>query len=242
MANEQGHARNLQYFQSLISFVIGYGATYAPNNPHLELSALQTLYDHCNDALHLVTDKLMEWKVAVNIRENEYEGLRKLVSRVVSAFAVSGAAPNAIEDAKSFKRKIDGKRATPKPPDDPETDNDESAGNSVSQQSYTQLVEHFEALIELLKDDGNYAPNEVELSIVSLEAKRDAMKAANNAVIDTFTPISNARIARNAMFYNNANALVPVARKVKLYVRSLYGPSSPQFRQLVPLKFNMYKK
>ncbi|QQS33334.1 MAG: hypothetical protein IPM50_01775 [Acidobacteriota bacterium] len=242
MASEAGHARNLQYFQQLISFVTGYGATYDPSVLAIQLTTLQTLYAQANTALHNVTDKLMEWKVAVNARENEFAGIRQLVSRVVNAFAVSGAAPNAIEDAKSFKRKIDGKRAKAKPADDPNTDGDESAGNSVSQRSYTQLVEHLEGLIELLKDDGNYAPNEAELSIAGLEAKVDALKNANNAVINTFTPISNARIARNAKFYNDPDSLVETARKVKLYVRSLYGPTSPQYKQLVPLKFTSYKK
>lgn len=242
MANESGHARNLQYFQSLMSFVDGYGPTYDPPVLVIQLPSLQTLYTQANTALHNVTDKLMEYKVAVNDRENEFADIRQLVSRAVSAFAVSGAAPNAIEDAKGFKRKIDGKRAKAKPADDPNTDGDESAGISVSQRSYTQLVEHLEGLIELFKDDGNYAPNETELSIAGLEAKRDALKDANTAVINAFTPISNARIARNDKFYNDPDSLVEVARKVKLYVRSVYGPSSQQYKQLVPLKFKSYRK
>ena len=37
MANESGHTKNVQNFESLISFVTGYGAGYAPTNIEITL-------------------------------------------------------------------------------------------------------------------------------------------------------------------------------------------------------------
>ena len=137
----------------------------------------------------------------VNERETAYDGIRKLVTRVVNSYAASGAKKNSVEDAKSVKRKIDGARAKALPKDEPGTIEDESKGNSVSQRSYTQVAEHFDNLIELLDNDAAYAPNEVELQTATLTAKSTSMKAANNAVTASDTPLSNARIDRNAELY-----------------------------------------
>lgn len=98
--------------------------------------------------------------------------LRKLTTRVVNSFDASGAPKNAVEDAKSLKRKIDGARATALPVDDPKTPENESKSISVSQQSYTQLVEHLDNLIELLDSTGTYTPNETELQIATLQTIR----------------------------------------------------------------------
>lgn len=39
---ETGHAKNIEHFGTMISFVQGYGAAYDPSNPAIALSALVT--------------------------------------------------------------------------------------------------------------------------------------------------------------------------------------------------------
>ncbi len=182
---ETGHARNVGHFATLIAFVDGYGVTYNPSNPAIELAALQAKLPAAQSSIDGVTTAIAPWKIKVNERETEYEGIRKLVTLVVNSFAASGAEDNAIEDAKGYQRKINGARATALPEDDPETPEDESQGNSVSQRSYVQIAEHFDNLIELLDNDAAYAPNEVDLQVATLQAKSAAMKTANEAVTDT---------------------------------------------------------
>jgi hypothetical protein len=46
------------------------------------------------------------WTVAVNDRQNVFADLRPPTTRIVNSFAASGAPKNAIDDAKSFKRKL----------------------------------------------------------------------------------------------------------------------------------------
>ena len=212
---ETGHARNVEHFGTMIVFVDGWGAAYNPSNAAIELAALQAKLAAALNAIDAVTTAVAPWKVNVNFRENKFAGISQLVTRVVNSFAASGAEDNAIEDAKGYQRKINGSRATALPEDDPETPEDESQGNSVSQRSYTQLVEHFDNLIELLDNDANYAPNETELQITQLQARSAELKDANEAVVATRVPVSNARLARNAVLYDDKEGLVELAGLVK---------------------------
>ncbi len=178
------------------------------------------------------------WKTVVNERQTAFEGIRKLTTRVVNSFAASGAAQNFINDAQTFKRKIDGARAKTLPVDDPNTPEDESKGISVSQQNYTQLVEHLDNLIAILTASGSYSPNEVELQTASLTTYSTSLKTANTAVTGAATPLSNSRITRDDALYGKDTGLVDLAALVKKYVKSLYGADSPQFQQISGLEFH----
>ena len=177
------------------------------------------------------------WTVVVNDRQNLFADLRPLMTRIVNSFAASGAPKNAVDDAKGLKRKVDGVRTKALAKDSPDTPDDESQGNSVSQRSYTQLVEHFDNLRELLDSSGTYAPNETELQLATLNTYSTALKGANTAVINATTPLSNARIARDEELYADDTGLVDLAGLVKKYVKSLFGADSPQYGQLSALDF-----
>lgn len=240
---ETGHAKNVANFGVLISYVEGYGAAYSPSNTSIALTALQTKLADAEDSLEGVLTALAPWKNAVNARETAYEGLRKLVTRVVNNFAASGVDQNAIDDAKAIKRKIDGARAKALPKDDPETPEDESQGHSVSQRSYTQTAEFFDNLIVFLGTNSTfYNPNEAALKLTALTTKLTAMKAANSDVNGAAVPLSNARIARDVQLYTEKAGLVDLAGLVKKYVKSLYGADSLQFKQISKLDFRKEKK
>lgn len=240
--SETGHAKNIEHFGTMISFVQGYGAAYDPSNAAIALSALEAKLAAASATINAVITAMAPWKTKVNDRETVYEGIRKLVTRIVNSFAASGAPQNAIDDARGFKRKIDGARAKALPKDDPETPEDESKGNSVSQRSYTQVADNFEELIAFLNDQSTfYKPNEVDLQISTLEAKLASMKAANAAVVTAATPLSNARLARNEEMYAKDTGLVDLAALVKKYVKSVYGADSPQFKQISGLEFRRVK-
>src|SRR6185369_3817583 len=109
----------------------------------------------------------------------------------------------------------------------PNTPEDESKNTvSASQQSYTQLVEHFDALLNLLSNDPLYAPAEADLKILALNTLAGNMKIANNAVIDAFTGISNKRGDRNVIMYKDETGLVALTLLVKKYVKAAFGTDS----------------
>ena len=234
---ESGHARNVERFTQLVSFVTSYGADYAPSNTKITILNLQSKITASLAGIDGVSTFRAGLTVAVNERENAFADLRRLTTRVVNSFAASGAPQNAIDDAKTLKRKLDGVRAKALPQDNPNTPDDESQGNSVSQRSYTQLTEHFDNLIELL-DTSGYAPNETELQLAALQTYSTSLKNANNSVINSTTPLSNKRITRDEVLYADGTGLVDLAALVKKYVKSLYGAESPQYQQISGLDFS----
>lgn len=240
--NETGHARNVENFQRLISFVTAFGAAYNPTNPLISLAALNAKLIAANAALDDVSAMLMPWKLAVNDREIAFAPLSKLTTRVVNSYAATGTDAKNVGDAKTFARKIQGTRAKPAVKDNPATPEDESAqSNSASQMSYTQRVESLENLIKLLAGDAKYTPNEVELQTATLDTLANDLQSKSNGVINTLTPLSNSRISRNAALYAAESGMLMQAALVKKYVKSVFGADSAQFKQVNGLKFENLK-
>ena len=240
--SETGHARNIENFQRLISFVTAYGAIYNPTNALILLVALNAKLTAANAELDNVSAMLMPFKFAVNEREIAFEPLSKLATRIVNAYAATGTDEKNVADARTFVRKIQGKRATPKVKDDPTTPADESAQSiSASQLSYTQRLGHLENLLNLLGNDALYAPNEAELQMVTLSAMATDLKVKNNNVINAATPLSNARISRNDALYAKDSGMLALAALVKKYVKSLFGAESAQVKQINELEFKVQK-
>ena len=239
--SETGHAKNVANFQDLISFCNGYGASYNPNKASITLAALGTKHTDAITALAAVNTNIPASTNAINQREIVFNPLNKLITRVLNAVAASDVSKQVIDDVKTITRKLQGKRATPKIPtiiDDPTTPADESQKSiSASQMSFDQRIQNMDKLIQLLTSLPGYKPNEPELSIAALTTLFNNMIAANTAAINAYTPLSNARIERNKILYNEITGLVTVAANVKTYIKSLFGATSPQYKQVSKLKF-----
>lgn len=234
---ETGHARNLEHFETMIAYLTGYGAAYAPSNPDLDIASLTGVRDDAANAIADVAAKLAPWKVKIADRENIYSGIRKLSTRLTNSYAATGTEDNKVDNVKTINRDIQGKRAKALPPDDPDTPEIESEGNSVSHQSYVQVAESFSKMIEQLDEDPLYNPAENELKIATLTTLLNNMQTANGAVTTATVPLSNARINRNEAMYNEDTGLCSRAALVKKYVKSLFGADSPQYQQISALEF-----
>jgi hypothetical protein len=234
---ETGHARNLEHFQQMISYVTSWGATYTPTNTEIAPPSLLIKKSAVSNAIAAVTTANAAFKAATNDRENTFSGLRKLVTRAVNFYKSKGPAQNQIDSVASLQRKINGKRAEVLQEDDPSTPENE-AGNSISasQQSYTQLVEHFQALIEILDADAAYDPAETDLQITALNTLKTSMTTANTVVMNAAVPLSTNRATRDEEMYAD-HGLVDLAQKVKNYVKAAYGTDSMQYNQIKSLKF-----
>ena len=142
--------------------------------------------------------------------------------------------------SKSFNKKIHGtanKKKTVAPSDPTNTTLPDAKTISTSQQSYDQLKEHFSKLISLLTSEASYMPNETDLQTVTLQALLASMQAANTDVSNSYVDISNSRIERNKILYAENTGLYDTAMEIKKYVKSIYGATSPQYKQVSGIKF-----
>ena len=239
--NETGHQKNVANFDALIAFATGYGASYNPSKAALAIDALKALSDQAKDAINTVSTAEPAYKNAVAAREAAFAPLSKLTTRIINALKATDAAKQVVDDAKSVARKIQGTRAKAKLTDEQKKalaeQGKEVVEISTSQMSFDNRLDNFFKLTQLLASVPEYAPNETELKVDTLNRMMDDLKAKNAAVMDATTPLSNARIARNEVLYKENTGLYDVAADVKAYVKSVFGASSPQYRQVSKIKF-----
>ena len=243
--SETGHAKNVANLDQLISFVTGYGAIYNPSKAGIKLTALQTLSTNAKNAINAVNTALPAYSNAVAAREVAFEPLKKLSTRILNALKATDTTTQVDDNATTLVRKLQGKRATPKKTEEEKTiakaEGTETKEVSSSQLSYDSQIDSFDKLIKLLASVTLYAPNEAELKVTALTAILNDLRAKNTAVISATTPLSNARISRNVILYKENTGLVDITVDTKTYIKSLYGATSPQYKQVSKLEFKAVK-
>ena len=238
--SEIGHAKNVANFQDLIEFVTAYGATYNPSKNSLKLPQLIALKASADATLADVITKNTNYNNKVNERITAFSGLKSLSTRLVNALQTTDATTETIGNAKTFNRKMQGKKASSsQTPTDPNT----PAPNTIStsQQSYDQLIQHLAGLTSILEAETSYTPNETDLQVATLQTKIADLTAKNTAVATAYASISNSRIARNETLYSSSTGFVETANEVKKYIKSVFGASSPQFAQVKGIQFKIIK-
>ena len=238
--SETGHAKNVANFQDLIEFVTGYGATYNPSKNSLKLPQLTALKESAETSLADVITKNTQYNNKVNERIMAFGGLKSLSTRLINALQATDASAQTISDAKTFNRKIQGKKASQtQVPIDPNA----PAPNTIStsQQSYDQLIQHLAGLKSVLEEEPSYTPNEKDLQVEKIAEKISDLIAKNTAVATAYTNVSNSRIDRNTTLYTDTASLVETANEVKKYIKSVFGANSPQFAQVKGIQFRVIK-
>ena len=240
---ETGHAKNVANFQDLISFCEGYGAVYNPSKESLKIPQLKSLYQNAQDKLNATKTQKTAFDTATNDRRNAFSDLKPLSTKVINAFTVSGADSLAVADIKSVNKKIQG--APAKKTNSAESNTNEKTETksiSTSQLSYDRLIDHFSGMIQVLEQNTVYSPNETELKVATLQSKLSDLQSKNTALINSYTQYSNAMIDRNQTLYNPLSGLVQTAKEAKLYIKSIFGATSPQYKQVTALDFKVIKK
>lgn len=111
------------------------------------------------------------------------------------------------------------------------------ANISTSQQSYDSLVAHFSELVNYVSLYPAYNPNEANLKVVNLNTLATSFTTANNNVKIAQTALHNSMAARTTVLYNATTGLVQIAKEVKAYVKSAFGASSPQYKEVRAVHF-----
>lgn len=239
---ETGHAKNVANFEDLISFCTAYGVNYNPSKNSISLTSLNTLYTNALATISNVTTTKNAFDNVTGIRQTAFASLKPLATKVINSLSATDALDTVIKDAKTINRKLQGS----KPSSSTSTTESTTPVNSTttistSQQSYDRLIDSFSKLIDLVNAEINYSPNETELQVITLDSKLSSLQVANTAVISKYTDYSNARIERNSSLYTSDNSLVETALDVKKYIKSVFGASSPQYKQVSGLKFSKPK-
>ena len=230
--SETGHAINVANFGLLIAEVRQMGTLYDPSNADIALAALTVKKTDSDKAMTNVINTTVPFKNAVNARDEGYEGMSKLATRVFNSLAASGALPEIVKDARGIVNKIIGRRTDKI---DPENPNEKTI--STSQMSFDNRKANFELLVALVKGEAKYNPNEEDLKIVALEAYIAGLSPLNAAVNTTLAGIESERTDRNETLYGAVDGMTDLAKKVKTYVKSVVGANSPVYKRIAAIRF-----
>jgi hypothetical protein len=255
---ESGHGKNVANFNQLITLLITFAAKYSPTNPLITIAAMQTVYNNCYNVMEQFSTDLVSYVLSVDARQDAYDLMASYATRALNMLKGSGATPRQIEDAKATVKKLrsQGKKTIAQAPvqTTPALTADElgkapDAGSelakilkhSVSQLSFDNRIIHFKDLIKLLSAIPVYNPNETDLKIASLNTYTASLQTLNNNANVTGSAVQKNRISRDELLYDPKTGLIEVAREAKNYVKGACGATSPEYKDVVKIKFHDYK-
>jgi len=243
--SETGHAKNLAKFDELVSFLNAFGTSYNPSNPSLNIRALQALSADSRKTLTTLNEQLALYGNAIAAREVNFKPLNKLITRIMNAMKAIKTTQQVDDNARTLVRKIQGIRSSAKKTEEEKkalaAEGSETKEISSSQMSFDARLENFDKLIKLLASIPEYEPNEEDLKISALTKLYAALQAKNTSVVNAAVLVSNSRLSRNNITYKPDSGLVDIAFGVKSYIKSIYGGTSPEFKQVSKLAFTVIK-
>ena len=239
--SETGHAKNVTNLESLITSIVALETSYNPSRDSIKLPALQALLTASKESLNAVNIAQATYSNAVAARKVAFEPFGKLITRVMNSLKASGTSTQVVQSARTIVRKLQGRRASAKITEEEkkalEAEGKEVNQISASQMSFDNRIENFDRLIMLLSSIPLYNPNEEELKVETLKALHNQLKEKNSEVILPIVQLSNSRITRNKILYSENTGLVDVALDSKTYIKSIFGATSPQYKQISKLRF-----
>jgi signal transduction histidine kinase len=238
---ETGHAKNVANLQKLIEQITTY-SNYNPSIDNLKITAITTLYNTALESLNNVINKRNANKNAIHLRQELYESLKPKATRIINQLDILNLTDGVFEQAKSINHLIQGSKRTNKTTkleennsNQEETETKET--KSTSRQSYTETAESLNKLLQLIETIETYNPNIEDLKLVNLKIYQENLVKATKEVNKTEAELKTELISRNKILYNENNGLYEIAQNSKKYVKSVYGASSPEYKNVSSIKF-----
>lgn len=235
---ESGMNTYLWNFRKLINVCTGFGSAYNPQNPALQVSALETQLADAQTSIANVDALLPTYLTAASVRQERIAIIMPLATRVQATALVLGLPSSIMTRIKEVVRKIRGKRLH-NLPEKTATNNEaeQTKRTSVAQTSFNEKIERFSQLIDLVGSQPQYNPVETDLSVTAMTALLNELREANSAVMQTVVPLNSARQERDRRLYAPKTGVMDTALLVKEYVKAIFGAVSVQYREVQHIKF-----
>ena len=241
--SEKTHAKNNENLYIANSLVESVGAIYVPKNELLKAADLvifEQTFAANNQAINAV---LPAEQTAVAAQIAAFKLVPARVSMILKAAKALGLTAGFVANLQSGSNRLNGVRVGVSTPDNPETPEDESASNnSVSRRSYAGMLETLDLIDEQLKNNPDYAPNEVPLQSATITAWIAELRDLHNAALEAKIATRTARNTRNAHAYNPTSGILVRMNALKAYAATILDKNDPRLKQLKKLRFVDYSK
>lgn len=239
--SEVGHVINVGNLHKLNELIQTYGEKYNPSRDTLKLIELRKRFTQCNELIGLVLTKIKLDNKIVNNRKNAFDAMDKLSTRVFNAAAAVAEDDKDIEDLQGYIDKLRGEPAMPQTNED-EVGQEIKEARSNAQLSFINRANHFRGLIEHIDGFENYEPNEEDLKLPALKAVLADLEMHNRLAATSEKELEKAIIERNFALYDPKTGLYKTTKRVKRYIKSVFGAESDQFAQASGIKFTNIRK
>lgn len=235
---ETGHNKNAANFSTAYQIFQEMGDLYNPSNTNLQLTNLAPIKVSLAETITVLNDKKPVYKNAVADREIKIAPLGKITTRSLNFARSTNISLTDKENLTSQAKKIRGdvkpKKINP--------DTSEGDAISTSQMSYDSRIANLSTYTSQLASHPEYAPNEPEIKIASLQTYHQTLTTLSNLVNSAGNALITARINRNNILYFNQTNIIQLIREIKAYLKSLGQAGEPYYKALVKLQFKDIKK
>lgn len=246
--SETGHYKTVVEFNTIKVILEQMGTEYKPQKEILKLANVETKLTAAKEIQDIEMSQENTLSLAIDNRQNVYFEIKPFCTQIINLLSSTNVGTKTIQNAIAINAKIQGirigkktnKTATTAGTATPTKLNTKTI--SVAQLSYDSIHKNFKALIDLLQQDGNYAPEDAQYTIVSLQAKADNMALANENTTKNTVELGKKRIARDKFFYTDKDSVIQIGKDIKKYIRGKYKLTSPEFAQVKNLKFTDLSK
>ncbi|HFG0578587.1 hypothetical protein LIS90_12175 [Flavobacterium psychrophilum] len=235
---ETGHNKNVANFSTAYQIVEEMGAIYNPSNSNLLLANLEPKKVSLGGTITVLNDKKPVYKNAVADREVAISPLGKRMSKALNYSKSIDISDTDKENIASQVKKIRGDKKSKKI----NLDTAEVETISTSQMSYDSRIANLQTVTSQFASHPEYAPNETEIQIPTLQAYHTELTTLSNLVNLAGNALITARKDRNQILYFDDQNIIQLMKDIKNYVKSLGDIAKPYYKALVKLKFVDIKK
>jgi hypothetical protein len=220
-------------FDQVLGHCNALGTKYNPSKDSIKVAALTSLLTSAQASITAVDTAKFNLMQAINARQNVFAPLPGTATRILSVLIASDAPPQVIADVKKLRDKFrsrSGKTARPEDSTNPTTPADSSRG-PLSHLDHESKNETFALILDLVKGEPSYKPNEPEFSSARLTTLLATLREKNKAVRNAEVALRQARMAQKAALYSEVG-LYGATKRVKRYVMYAFGATSEQYRMI----------
>ena len=239
--SHSGNVQNVVNHGILTERVSTFGVKYNPVRPEFTIQQLIDLKVSGETVLGIVNAAENADKKSGVTRGVAFENVEGVVTNSINAFRISGAPEQAIQQAESLVREFRAVRASDKPTEEEKAtakaEGKELKTNVLHNSTIDSKIENLGNYVRFLMVRPEYRPYETDITIEALTAKLAELKMTNSECNKTAAALTKARMDRDVVLYTDTTGLVDIALGVKLYVKSAFGATSPEYKSISKLKF-----
>jgi len=242
--NQTGHEQNVVNLGIILNSVSTFKDSYNPSQDDLTIAGLTRIRSEGEKVNAAVTSAENVFKNSISARTSSFDQFDIYITRIINAMRISRAPEQTILQAENIVREIRGKRANPKPVVGAKISGVETTiprQMTLHNTNMARKIENFNKLVQFLTGVAEYKPNEADISIAGLNSKLAELKMLTAGYVAANAALDAARLERNTILYSKNRGLVEVALDVKLYVKSVFGATSPQYKGISDIVFSRYK-